>query len=348
MPLVKQDVTLRRLVTRQRRRHRGDQVADLDRGAPRGIAVVEHDRQHRRAAAVGLQRPVAAQLPVQQGRVFQDAQRHVRVVAGLELQQDQHVEPGVAVADAPDGVAVAGAPVVADVGGGELGEGGEVDGVEPVFAHEAPQQVLDHAGEGEQTLVVLVVHGPDCTLDRHLRTLVGLLAGQADDELKRAFSAWTKQALMSPQFRATETEPLAQLEEMRTMLAETVHEWTKDWVAQGREEGREQGREEGREQAERPRRRSTTAIRVMSVLRLADAAGSRAPDRRRAGGRLVRHVGGDVRRRPGLARHAHGETVRFVRPLHDPLQAGAWPPTSRPTGDRPQRRPRRTGGRYRF
>jgi hypothetical protein len=43
---------------------------------------------------------------------------------------------------------------------------------------------------------------------------------------------------MSPQFRATETEPLAQLEEMRTMLAETVHEWTKDWVAQGREEGR--------------------------------------------------------------------------------------------------------------
>ena len=88
-------------------------------------------------------------------------------------------------------------------------------------------------------------------IDRHLRTLVGLLAGQADDELKRAFSAWTKQALMSPQFRATETEPLAQLEEMRTMLAETVHEWTKDWVAQGREEGREQGREQGRAEERR-------------------------------------------------------------------------------------------------
>ena len=52
--------------------------------------------------------------------------------------------------------------------------------------------------------------------------------------------------LMSPQFRATKIEPLAQLEEMRTMLAETVHEWTKDWVAQGREEGREQGRAEER------------------------------------------------------------------------------------------------------
>ncbi|MCY4633224.1 MAG: hypothetical protein OXG04_01735 [Acidobacteria bacterium] len=64
---------------------------------------------------------------------------------------------------------------------------------------------------------------------------VGLLASQDDEELKRAFGAWTKQAVMSPQFRATETEPL---EEMRAMLAETVHEWTKDWVGQGREEGR--------------------------------------------------------------------------------------------------------------
>jgi flagellar biosynthesis/type III secretory pathway protein FliH len=60
---------------------------------------------------------------------------------------------------------------------------------------------------------------------------------------------------MSPQFRATETEPLAQLEEMRTMLAETVHEWTKDWVAQGREEGREEGREQGREQGRAEERR---------------------------------------------------------------------------------------------
>ena len=35
------------------------------------------------------------------------------------------------------------------------------------------------------------------------------------------------------------------------MLAETVHEWTKDWVAQGREEGREQGREQGRAEERR-------------------------------------------------------------------------------------------------
>ena len=79
-----------------------------------------------------------------------------------------------------------------------------------------------------------------------LRTLIELLGGQEDDELKRAFGAWARQALMPRAFRPNETEPLAQLEEMRTILAETVREWTKDWVAQGHEEGLEKGREEGR------------------------------------------------------------------------------------------------------
>ena len=68
---------------------------------------------------------------------------------------------------------------------------------------------------------------------RHLRRLIGLLAGQEDDELRRAFSAWARQALMPATFRPNETEPLAHLEEVHSMLAETVREWTKDWVAQG-------------------------------------------------------------------------------------------------------------------
>ena len=39
-----------------------------------------------------------------------------------------------------------------------MSRGGEVDGVEPVAADEAAEQVLDQAGEGEEALVVLVVH----------------------------------------------------------------------------------------------------------------------------------------------------------------------------------------------
>ena len=43
-------------------------------------------------------------------------------------------------------------------------------------------------------------------------------------------------------------ESLPRLEEVRTMLEETVREWTAEWVAEGREQGLEQGREQGLEQ----------------------------------------------------------------------------------------------------
>ena len=99
------------------------------------------------------------------------------------------------------------------------------------------------------TLSALV--GLERTRDREdageqLRPLINLLRAQENDELKRAFSAWARQALMPRAFRPLETEPLTQLEKMRTMLAETVREWTKDWVAQGHEEGLQKGREEWR------------------------------------------------------------------------------------------------------
>ena len=57
---------------------------------------------------------------------------------------------------------------------------------------------------------------------RTLRPLIDQLSKQEDDELRRAFSAWIRQALMPATFRPTETEPLAQLEEMDSMLAENV------------------------------------------------------------------------------------------------------------------------------
>ena len=79
-----------------------------------------------------------------------------------------------------------------------------------------------------------------------LKTVIDLLKGDENDELRRAFSAWARQALMPAGFRPKETEPLAQLEEVRSMLAENVREWTREWVAQGREEGREEGRAEER------------------------------------------------------------------------------------------------------
>ena len=84
-----------------------------------------------------------------------------------------------------------------------------------------------------------------------LGALIELLRKQDDEELTAAFSEWAAQVLLPRRFRGSVSGPLPRLEEVRTMLAETVQEWTAEWVEQGREEGREQGREEGREQGQR-------------------------------------------------------------------------------------------------
>ena len=130
---VKQEVALRRLIRRQPRSARSNQPAHLSRRGPRLGAVVEHDRQHRRQPPIGyLRRLVAHQLLVEQAGVGEDTQRHPAIVLGLELQQDQQIHPVLAEAQAPDGVAVALAQLVADVLGGELAQLGEVGGGQQV------------------------------------------------------------------------------------------------------------------------------------------------------------------------------------------------------------------------
>ena len=79
-----------------------------------------------------------------------------------------------------------------------------------------------------------------------LKTLIRLLRERQDDELAQAFQAWVRQVLLPRRFRGRVPESLPRLEEVQTMLEETVREWTADWVAEGREQGLEQGRAEER------------------------------------------------------------------------------------------------------
>ena len=78
-----------------------------------------------------------------------------------------------------------------------------------------------------------------------LGALIDLLRKQDDEELTGAFTEWAAQVLLPRRFRGSVSGPLPRLEEVRTMLAETVQEWTAEWVEQGREQGREQGIQEG-------------------------------------------------------------------------------------------------------
>ena len=77
-----------------------------------------------------------------------------------------------------------------------------------------------------------------------LGALIDLLRKQDDEELTAAFTEWAAQVLLPRRFRGSVSGPLPRLEEVRTMLAETVQEWTAEWVEQGREQGREQGQRE--------------------------------------------------------------------------------------------------------
>ena len=131
---------------------------------------------------------------------------------------------------------------------------------DPVLARYQPSQryfLLDEgrvAGAGlprdnlVSALIALETNRDRTRLPGLLGALIGLLRERGDDELKRAFDAWARQVLLPRRFRGTPPESLPRLEEVRTMLEETVREWTADWVAEGREQGLEQGREQGLEQ----------------------------------------------------------------------------------------------------
>ena len=95
-------------------------------------------------------------------------------------------------------------------------------------------------------LIALETNRDQARLPTLLDTLIGLLRAQDDEELTDAFSAWAAQVLLPRRMRGTALAPLPRLEEVRTMLAETVREWTEQWVEQGIERGIEQGRAEER------------------------------------------------------------------------------------------------------
>lgn len=82
-------------------------------------------------------------------------------------------------------------------------------------------------------LIALETNRDRARLPALLDGLIALLREQGDAELTQAFQAWVGRVLLPRRFRGTSPESLPGLEEVRTMLAETVREWTEQWVEQG-------------------------------------------------------------------------------------------------------------------
>ena len=85
-----------------------------------------------------------------------------------------------------------------------------------------------------------------------LRELVGRLARQLSatehESLRRAMTAWLNQVVVSRVAPGDNPPRYHDLQEVETMLEETVDGWVRKWKQQGLKEGRKEGREEGREE----------------------------------------------------------------------------------------------------
>ena len=81
-----------------------------------------------------------------------------------------------------------------------------------------------------------------------VKTLNHWLYAPEQASLRRAFTVWLKKVLLPARLPGVDMPELADLNEVNTMLAERVMEWTRQWKAQGVQEGIEKGREEGREE----------------------------------------------------------------------------------------------------
>jgi hypothetical protein len=71
--------------------------------------------------------------------------------------------------------------------------------------------------------------------------LISWLGAPTQDSLRRAFTVWMRRVLLPGRLPGVTMPPLGDLVEVKTMLAETVLEWTQQWKQQGKAEGKAEG-----------------------------------------------------------------------------------------------------------
>jgi hypothetical protein len=83
-------------------------------------------------------------------------------------------------------------------------------------------------------------------LGRVIASLVEWLCEPEQAGLHRAFVIWIKRVLLPGRMPGIDLSELSDLLEIKTMLAETVIEWTQQWKQQGLEQGLVEGKLEGK------------------------------------------------------------------------------------------------------
>jgi len=81
---------------------------------------------------------------------------------------------------------------------------------------------------------------------RVVDALAAWLREPNESGLARACVDWLREILLPSRMPEAELPRLEDLQEVRTLLAERVKEWTRQWREEGLQEGLQKGREEGR------------------------------------------------------------------------------------------------------
>ena len=87
-------------------------------------------------------------------------------------------------------------------------------------------------------------------VERVLAALIEWLKSPEQASLRRAFTVWLKRVFLPGRVPGVEFGNLNDLQEVQSMLAERVIEWTEEWKRQGAEKGRQEGMEEGLQKGE--------------------------------------------------------------------------------------------------
>jgi hypothetical protein len=135
----------------------------------------------------------------------------------------------------------------------------------------------DDAGPGEN-LAAALIRLENSRAPQDLQTVIGLLVrwlhAPEQQDLRRAFTVWIKRVLLPARLPGIELPEMSDLNEVNTMLAERVKQWTEEWKAeglqagiqQGLEKGRTEGRTEGRKEGLKEGRQEGEAALLLHLL----------------------------------------------------------------------------------
>ena len=86
-------------------------------------------------------------------------------------------------------------------------------------------------------------------MERVLEAAITWLRAPGLEELRKSFTDWVLKVLLPSRIRGAKFPADLDLEEVKTMLAESGLSWSDQWLQEGLEKGRQEGRQEGQEDA---------------------------------------------------------------------------------------------------